>query len=147
MTIAYYSLSLLTYLYPQILPLVISLQVGSVTLACYSILLIGLCHKKNIINFGVECCPPPPDLAPHIKTQFHLPSPRCLSSFPGSVSTFHIILSYLCVIYSLSLLIHVILSCLSVMSSCHTTMSLCLCHCVMSYCHTCRYNLNTNTIG
>ena len=33
----------------------------SVTIASYSILLIGLCHKKVVINIEVWCYPYPPD--------------------------------------------------------------------------------------
>ena len=54
---------------PLDITLVISLGKESVTLACYSNLLIGLCHKKNVIYFGVECCPYPIDTQRLTKTQ------------------------------------------------------------------------------
>ena len=46
MTIAYYSLSLLTYLYPRYYLSNILIGGRSVTLASYSTLLIPYCHKK-----------------------------------------------------------------------------------------------------
>jgi hypothetical protein len=115
---------------PLDITLVISLSRSTwedrtVTLASYSILLIGLCHKKSIVNFGVECCPPPPNLNAPSKTQLFLPSPRFISCFsPIHFRVLYVIMSCHCVIHPSTVqLIHFILSCQSVMSICHVILS------------------------
>ena len=101
-------------------------------------------HKKNIIYFGVKCCPSPPPSLPQGKPD---PIDGPTDSSPYS---FHISLSPLSFLISIlssylnphfPLSIHLfpsppLLSPHLIMSSCHVIMSVSYCHTHMSLCHT-----------
>jgi len=65
----------------------------SVTIACYYTTLIGLCHKKVVINIEVWCCYYPPDYQRVTEIDFTLGGPMSFSTFFTNFLPFFI---YLC---------------------------------------------------
>ena len=66
----------------------------SVTLGCYYNLLIGLCHKKSIVNIGRLYIAPSPAHKPNTKTQTDLPTapqPPCIVFNVFTFTFYHII--------------------------------------------------------
>ena len=123
------------------------------TLACYSTLLIGLCHKKNIKNFGGLCCPLPLGTPAKTKPQPTFTSPlTCLRSpvhvsirSAPSVASDYSIVSIGC---SAFLFTHHSTPPLPLsMSSCHVIMSLTNRHVISSYIFIYIYKLNTISFG
>ena len=119
------------------------------TLASYSILLIPYCHKKNIINFGTLCCPPPmlPLLPGKTKPKtpvrpFHNRFSTTFWRLPYESRFIGISSNSMYSAYSLTLTVTVIVS--SSMSTCHVS----LCHVILSMLyHYINYKLNVLPIG
>jgi len=63
-----------------------------VTLACYSNLLIGLCHKKTLYILGWSVAPYPTDTQPLIKTKMNWPTGLIINALRRKFSHFHFIL-------------------------------------------------------